>query len=423
MAVDVGVFLPMLHADGEGEGQAPEFAAAARRAEELGFESVWASDHLTGHAPMLDATVTLATAAAVTTRIRLGHGVLTLPVHQVALLAKQLASLEFLSRRRLLVGVDAGGSAWAQWRGGVVDTPVWAATGVPYEERDERTDRALEQLRSLLLGYPTQIGDAELRLRPGVGWSPFLIGGESEADLRRAIRHGGWFPNLVSPAYLARMIPRLSALAAETYDTAPWVSVAVPATLDAPGTGERRGSTAGGVAHRYGIDAERAAAMLVEGTPQRAAEKLVEFARAGADRIVLSFPDTDWRTQYDLAARAMASARAVLPVRRTATVREQTSCGSGWARVTLDVERATGAYAFINPLGADALPADLAEALEEGVREGLAGQDRAVRVRRAWVQEVDAHPGVFREAGRKAVTEALAAERAESAERAEAAGR
>lgn len=414
MAVDVGVFLPMLH--GDGKGQAAEFAAAARRAEALGFESVWASDHLTGRAPMLDATVTLTMAAAVTTRIKVGLGVLTLPLHPVASLAKQLASLQFLSQERLLVGVDTGDSAWAQWRGGLVDTPAWAAAEVPYAERDERTDRALEQLRSLLVGYPTRVGAAELSLRPRVGWPPFLVGGESEADLRRAIRHGGWFPNLASPAYLKRMIPRLSALAAETYDTAPWVSVAVPANLDAGGTGKRREAQADTVAHRYGIDAERAAATLVEGPPERAAEQLVEFARAGADRIVLSFPDTDWRTQYELAARAMESARAVLPVRRTATAGNQTSCG-GWARVTLDVERATGTYAFVNPLSDDALPADLAEALEEGVRDGLAGQARAVRVRRAWVHEVDAHPRVFREAGRKAVTEALAAERAEAAAR------
>ncbi len=414
MAVDVGVFLPMLHADGE--GQAAEFAAAARRAEELGFESVWASGHLTGRAPMLDATVTLATAAAVTTRIRVGHGVLTLPVHQVASLAQQLASLQYLSRGRLLLGVDTGGSAWAQWRGGLADTPAWAAAGVPYEERDERTDRALEQLRSLLVGYPTRVGDTELSLRPRVGWPPFLIGGESAADLRRAVRHGGWFPNLASPAYLARMIPRC-ALAAESRDTTPGVSVAVPATLDATGTGERRAGPVDAVAHRYGIDAERAAATLVEGTPERAAEKLVEFARAGADRIVLSFSDTDWRTQYELAARAMESARAVLPVRRTATAGSQTSCGAGPRHARRRAR--DGTYAFTNLLGGDALPADLAEALEEGVREGLAGQDRVVRVHRAWVHEVDAHPGVFRAAGRTAVTEALAAL---AAERAGAAG-
>ncbi|MBM7170510.1 hypothetical protein JQK87_19375 [Streptomyces sp. G44] len=324
-----------------------------------------------------------------------------------------------------MLGVDTGGSAWAQWRGGLVDTPVRAVTGVPYEERDERTGRALEQLRSLLAGYPTRVGDAEPTLRPRVVWPPFLVGGESEADLRRAIRHGGWFPNLAAPAYPARMIPRLSALAAESHDTAPWVSVAFPAVLDATGSGEHRAGPGDGVAYRYGIDAERAAAMLVEGTPERAAEKLVEFARAGAGRIVLSFPGTDWRTQCELAARAMESARAVLPVRRTATAGSRTGCG-GRARVTLDVERVTGAYAFIDPLGDDALPADLAEALEQGVREGLAGQDRAVRVRRAWVHEVDAHPAVFRAAGRTAVTEALAAlaaERAQVTGRAGTAGR
>lgn len=415
MAIDIGVFLPALAAGGQGRGQAGEFATAARRAEELGFESVWTSGHLTGRVPMLDPTVTLATAAAVTTRIKVGYGVLTVPVHQVARLAQQLTSLQFLSQGRLLVGVDTGGSAWAQWRGGPADPPVWAATGVPYEERDERTDRALEQLRDLLVACPTEVGGAELTLKPRVDWPPFLIGGESDADLRRAVRYGSWFPNLASPAYLARTLPRLAELGIEAgRGVRPVVSVAVPATLDAGnagGEGEwRNRPPAGSVLRRYGIDAGRASAMVVDGTPERAAEKIVEFARSGADRIVLSFPEADWRTQYELAARAAELAWGALPFRRTATAGSQTGCG-GWAPVTLDVEREPGPYAFVNPVSTEVLDAGLAEALEEAVREGLAGEERTVRVHRVWVHAVDANERVFHRAGREAVAAALAAER------------
>lgn len=411
VAIDIGVFLPLLSA--EGQGQAGESVAAARRAEELGFESVWAGGHLTGCVPMLDPTVTLAMAAAATTRVKVGYGVLTVPVHPVAHLAQQLQSLQFLSEGRLLVGADTGGSAWAQWRGGSADSPVWAAAGVPYEERHERTDQVLEQLRSLLVAVPAEVGDAAgLALRPRVNWPPFLIGGESDADLRRAVRHGAWFPNLASPAYVARVLSRLARLGAESGRVVrPAVSVAVPSTLLAPGTRARREPPAPTVLRRYGIDAERASAMPVDGTPERAAEKIVEFARAGVDRLVLSFPETDWRTQYELAAQAAELARRELPVRRTATAGNQTGCG-GWARVTLDLEREPAAYAFLNSLGTDVLDASLATALEEGVREALAGEARTVRVHRAWVHEVDANEWVFREAGRRAVTEALAAERA-----------
>lgn len=151
--------------------------------------------------------------------------------------------------------------------------------------------------------------------------------------------------------------------------------------------------------------------MAVDGTPEQAAEKIVEFARAGADRIVLSFPDSDWRTQYELAARAAESAWSALPYRRTATAGNQTSCG-GWARVTLDVGREPGTYAFDNPIGTDILDAGLADALEAGVREGLAGEARTVRVHRAWVHAVDANERVFHRAGRDAAAAALAAARA-----------
>ncbi|MYY80362.1 MULTISPECIES: hypothetical protein [unclassified Streptomyces] len=49
--------------------------------------------------------------------------------------------------------------------------------------------------------------------------------------------------------------------------------------------------------------------MPVDGTPERAAERIVEFARAGVARLVLGFPDADWRTRYELAAQAARAVR------------------------------------------------------------------------------------------------------------------
>ncbi|MFH8610775.1 hypothetical protein ACH4D5_25190 [Streptomyces sp. NPDC018029] len=109
-------------------------------------------------------------------------------------------------------------------------------------------------------------------------------------------------------------------------------------------------------------------------------------------------------------AGEFATAAAVTTRIKTATAGSQTGCG-GWARVTLDVEREPGTYAFVNPISTEVLDAGLAEALEEGVREGLAGEERTVRVHRAWVHAVDANERVFHRAGREAVAAALAAER------------
>jgi alkanesulfonate monooxygenase SsuD/methylene tetrahydromethanopterin reductase-like flavin-dependent oxidoreductase (luciferase family) len=88
-----------------------DVAAAARHAEELGFESVWVIDQLVAGTgvPLLDSGIALATAAAATSRVGLGYGVLVVPLHPLVWLAKQVASLQHVSGGRLILGVGTGG--------------------------------------------------------------------------------------------------------------------------------------------------------------------------------------------------------------------------------------------------------------------------------------------------------------------------
>lgn len=116
----------------------------ARRAEALGFDSLWANEHLlTGRAlyavPRLEPLAVLAHVATATTRVRLGTSVLILPWRQPLTLAKQAATLHYLSGERLILGVGPG------W-----DPEAFAALGVPLRERGARTDEALAILRRLL---------------------------------------------------------------------------------------------------------------------------------------------------------------------------------------------------------------------------------------------------------------------------------
>ena len=90
-----------------------ELAAFARRAEDLGFDSVWATDHLLHQSrfyavPWLDPIVSLTYVAATTSRLRLGTSVLVLPTRQPVVLAKQVATLQALADERYILGVGTG---------------------------------------------------------------------------------------------------------------------------------------------------------------------------------------------------------------------------------------------------------------------------------------------------------------------------
>ncbi len=175
--------------------QADIMARRAALAEEAGFESLWVGDHIAlppgeGNPPRLEALVALTYLAAVTSRVRLGVGLIVLPQRQPVLLAKQLASLDVLSGGRLTVAVGAG-----------YVEPELNAMGVTLAERGARTDEYLAAMRALWTAQPSFDGRF-------VSWSgvvqhpspaqhphpPILVGGHSAAARRRAVGHGnGWY--------------------------------------------------------------------------------------------------------------------------------------------------------------------------------------------------------------------------------------
>ncbi len=170
----------------------------ARRAEELGYHSVWTLQRLLNPAGSADRTytavpdplITLAYLAAHTERIRLGVAVVNMPFYSPALLAKQAATLDQVSAGRLDLGLGIG---WMP--------EEYAAVGVPMARRGARANEFLTVLRGLFSGEVTSF-DGEFHAFPPVRADlrpvqtphpPLLIGGLSAAALRRAGRFGdGW---------------------------------------------------------------------------------------------------------------------------------------------------------------------------------------------------------------------------------------
>jgi alkanesulfonate monooxygenase SsuD/methylene tetrahydromethanopterin reductase-like flavin-dependent oxidoreductase (luciferase family) len=176
--------------------------AYAVKAEELGFDSVWVWDHIflgvDPPFPVLDSLTLLAAVAARTQRIKLGTGVLVLPLRNPVVLAKELSSLDLIAGGRLLLGMASG------WYRREFD-----AVGVPFKERGRIMDRNLEILRRL---WTEEQVDGEYpphQLR-GSNMSPkpprlpvMLIGGYVERVLKRAALNGGWLTYFYTPAGFA----------------------------------------------------------------------------------------------------------------------------------------------------------------------------------------------------------------------------
>lgn len=299
--MDVGVFLPTMGP----RGTTPdEVIAAARHAERLGFESVWAVDQLVSGTgvPIIDSTVALAAAAGATTQVRIGYGVLIAPLRPVVWVAKQAASLQAISGNRLLLGVGVGGDRHAR---------PWDAAGVPKRERGRRADAALAVLPDLIAGKAVDLDGATVELSPGVHVPPILVGGVADGALARTVAHAqSWLGLPLHRAQLAPIVGRLEELAAGAGRTRPGITGSAQVALDGdPSAPDEEGLT------RLLTDPDGLFGMPPEAVPglvarnlEQLADKMATWAEVGADRVVLTLTAGDWFRQAELVAEALALA-------------------------------------------------------------------------------------------------------------------
>lgn len=266
---DWGVLLPTFDPLRRGEPFA--VAEAARLAEEAGYASVWAGDHLKCPAPVLDAPTCLAVAATVTTDVQLGFSVMLLGMRPLAWAAKQLATLQHLSGNRVRLGVGVGGEFPQEY----------AAAEVPHQRRGARLDEALRMLPEYLRP------GTEHSLEPAAPMPPVLVGGRSDSAVARAARFGdAWLPMWISPETLAQRGERLAELASEHGRPAPSLSLLVLARVDDdPATA--RGQAEAHLRGQYGMALDRVARWTAVGSAQAVAEFLEPYTRIGVSEILL----------------------------------------------------------------------------------------------------------------------------------------
>lgn len=215
--------------------RAEYYAPLAQAAEQAGFTSMTVADSLiypkesdstypytdTGDREFLEdkefiETMTLCTwLAAKTTTLRFTPFVLKLPVRPPVLVAKQAASVAYLSGNRLGLGI--GLSPWPE---------DFAAMGVPWEKRGKRMDECMDILRGLTSGeffsYDGEFYSLQsMKQTPApTERIPLLVGGHADAALRRAVLKGdGWMHAGGDGEELDRLLARLAEIRQAEGDT------------------------------------------------------------------------------------------------------------------------------------------------------------------------------------------------------------
>ena len=302
----------------QGSGQLPtelpdpgRYRAVAELAEELGYDSLWAGEHLSFHNPILDLGVALAAFAAVTRTIALGAGVVLLPLRHPSLVAKQAASLDYLSGGRLLLGLGVGGEGAGDFE----------AAGVPVGDRGARANEGIAALRVLLSERPASFAGRFFRfdgvtIEPAAaqeGGPPLLVGGRSEAAIRRAARYGdGWLPYMVSTRHYMEGLATLDREAQASGRDASGFHRIVVLFAHVDEDGERaRDEALSHLSRRYGMRFERhhVERLCVVGTPEECCARLAAYDEAGADHVSLN-PAVDEHGFLDQVERL----RALVPV-------------------------------------------------------------------------------------------------------------
>ncbi|HKY87919.1 MAG TPA: LLM class flavin-dependent oxidoreductase [Pseudorhodoplanes sp.] len=181
--------------------------------ESLEVDSLWVSERMVSTGLILEPVVFLSYIAGRLRKMKLGTSTLVLPARHPVVLAKELATLDFLSHGRLFPAIGLGGE----------DSRDLQAVGVSKKERAARADEAIVLMRRLWTedrvtfeGKFFSIRDVTIMPRP---WQkngpPIWVGGRSEAAMRRTGRLGdGWLVSSVSPGEVREGIAKIRAHAA-----------------------------------------------------------------------------------------------------------------------------------------------------------------------------------------------------------------
>jgi probable F420-dependent oxidoreductase len=289
----------------------------SKRCEELGFDSLWVTDHVVVPAPyremfgntVYDPLSVMAFLAAHTQRVEIGTAVLVIPYRNPVVVAKQLATIDNLSNGRVILGT---GSGWAREEFDVL--------GVPYDERGPITDEYIRVILELWTnpepsfeGRYVTLKNIHAEPRPlRQPHPPILVGGYGKKAIRRAVAIGqGWLPDGMSLPDLEKAIAFMRQTAEQSGRDPRTLSVALRTGLyltevtGDPSVGRFPAPWEQAIA--FSDEAER---LPFRGSVEQVMEDINAAERIGVDHLIVESPVQRGDERFDTIE---AFARDVLP--------------------------------------------------------------------------------------------------------------
>lgn len=255
------------------------------KAEELGFDSVWVSEHLfnvgyigerIGGRPYYEPLTVLSYLAAMTSRIRLGTSVLVLPYHDPVRLAKVVATLDVASGGRVVLGLGVGRIE-----------EEYDALGISFKERGAIADEAIEVMKVLWTQEDPAFSGryhsfSRVKFSPKPAQKPFpplWIGGNSPSAMRRAARAGdAWHPTGLSPNGVRQGLESVHRMAAQAGRDPSQIPATLLITWDPSDTSNDNASGEG---------------IALAGSFEHVIQRVKEYESAGVEAMAINIASDD----------------------------------------------------------------------------------------------------------------------------------
>ena len=293
--MDFGLILPNYRAGASAEG----IEAAAETAERLGYTTIWTTDHIaidraneSEYGRNFDSILTLAHVSGRTATVKLGISVIVVPMRPAVVVAKELATLDVLSRGRVIAGVGVG---WNEREFGSV------GAGDLFHSRGAYTNEAIRLWRHLWSGANEPFHGRFNTLDDYVfepvpvqqGGIPIVVGGGSDAACRRAATLGdGYHFSAASPASAGRRVAKVRAAADAAGRPMPPVSGRARLQFDVTG----------------------GSGYAMRGTPEQVAGEVRAYGDAGVGHLAIAMDPTEPEPYVAIVERF---SREVLPLLET----------------------------------------------------------------------------------------------------------